>query len=73
MERTAAWTQALVVTLVARARTGRDDRGQTTAEYALVLLGAAAVALLLLGWAAKTKRIGALFDWVLDQVVGRAS
>ncbi len=47
------------------------DRGQTTAEYALVLLGASAIALLVLAWATKTKRIGGLFDFVLDQVVGR--
>lgn len=53
-------------------RLSRDD-GQTTAEYALVLLGAAAIALLVLAWATKTKRIGALFDFVLDQVVGRVS
>jgi hypothetical protein len=52
---------------------GRDDEGQTTAEYALVLLGAAAIALLLIGWATKTNKLGKLFDFVLDQVVGRAS
>ena len=50
---------------------GRDDRGQTTAEYALVLLGAAGIAVLLVGWATKSGAIGALFDAVLDGVVGR--
>jgi hypothetical protein len=50
---------------------GRRDEGQTTAEYALVLLGAAAVALLVLAWATKTNRIGKLFDFVLDEVVGK--
>jgi Flp pilus assembly pilin Flp len=49
----------------------RDDRGQTTAEYALVLLGAAGIAVLLVGWATKSGAIGALFDAVLDGVVGR--
>lgn len=48
-----------------------DDRGQTTAEYALVLLGAAAIALLLVAWATKTNAIGKLMDFVLDQIVGR--
>ncbi len=51
----------------------RRDEGQTTAEYALVLLGAAAVAVLLIAWATKTNRIGKLFDFVLDQVVGRVT
>jgi hypothetical protein len=48
-----------------------DDRGQATAEYALVLLGAAAVALLLVAWATRTNRIGRLVELVLDQIVGR--
>jgi hypothetical protein len=50
-----------------------DDRGQATAEYALVLLGAAAIALLLVAWATKTNRIGKLFDFVIDQVIGRVT
>jgi Flp pilus assembly pilin Flp len=51
----------------------RDDRGQTTAEYALVLLGGAAIALLLVAWATKTNRIGKLLDFVVDQIVGRVT
>ncbi len=47
---------------------GGRDRGQSTAEYALVLLGAATVALVFLAWAGKTSRIGKLFDAVLDSV-----
>ena len=54
----------------ARARR-RDDRGQTTAEYALVLLGAAGVALLLLGWATQSGAIGQLFDAVMGGVIGK--
>jgi len=49
----------------------RDDRGQTTAEYALVLLGAAAVALALLAWATKSGKIGYLLDGVIDQVLSK--
>jgi hypothetical protein len=49
------------------------DRGQTTAEYALVLLGAAAIALLLVAWATKTNRIGKLLDFVVDQIIGRVT
>ena len=43
--------------------------GQATAEYALVLLGAAAVALMLTAWAAKSGAISRLFDAVVDQLI----
>lgn len=49
----------------------REDRGQTTAEYALVMLGAAGVAMLLLGWATRSGAIGKLFDVVLSGIVGK--
>ena len=48
----------------------RRQRGQATAEYALVLLGAAAVALLLVAWATDTDAIGRLLDGVLDRILG---
>lgn len=48
-----------------------DDRGQATAEYALVILGAAALALLVIAWAASTSSIGDLFDAVIDSVASR--
>ncbi len=47
----------------------RSERGQTSAEYALVLLGAASVALLVALWAKKSNRVGALLDAVFDNVV----
>ncbi|MEZ5145055.1 MAG: DUF4244 domain-containing protein [Acidimicrobiales bacterium] len=53
-------------------RRGRRDDGQTTAEYALVLLGAAAIAVLIISWATKTNLIGKLFDFVIDHVMGKA-
>ena len=46
-----------------------SDSGQTTAEYALVLLGAAGIAALLLGWAARSGAISSLFDAVLSGVM----
>jgi hypothetical protein len=49
----------------------RGDAGQTTAEYGLVLLGAAGIALLLVGWATKSGAIGKLFDAVMNSVIGR--
>lgn len=50
----------------------RDERGQATAEYALVLLGAAAVALLVVAWATKTDLIGSLLDSVMTTIAGKA-
>lgn len=63
--------QTLALLGANRLRREDPESGQATAEYALVLLGAAAIALLVVGWATKTNRIGKLFDFVLDQVVGR--
>jgi Flp pilus assembly pilin Flp len=50
----------------------RDQRGQATAEYALVLLGAAAVALLIVSWATHSNKIGELFNAVIDRLKGHA-
>lgn len=45
------------------------DSGQATTEYALVLLGAAAIALLLVGWASKSgSGIGGLLDSVIRSI-----
>ena len=54
----------------------RDDRddGQATTEYALVLLAAALVALLVVAWATAgggSAKISRLFNKVLDTVIGR--
>lgn len=55
--------------LVGRAR--RDDAGQATAEYALVLLGAAAIAMAIVSWVSNANPIGGLLDFVLDGVLGK--
>ncbi|MFT7599355.1 MAG: hypothetical protein ACI8TP_002284 [Acidimicrobiales bacterium] len=47
------------------------QRGQATAEYALVILGAAALAGLVLAWAASTGKIARLLNAVLDSVIGQ--
>lgn len=49
-----------------------SERGQATVEYALVVLAAAAVALLVIAWTARTGKVGELLDRVFDQVVARA-
>ncbi len=46
----------------------RDEQGQTTAEYALVIIGVAAVASLLLAWATKSHAITRLFDSVIEKI-----
>jgi Flp pilus assembly pilin Flp len=46
-----------------------DEAGQASTEYALVLLGAAAVALLLTTWATHTDAIGRLLDAVMNSIL----
>jgi Flp pilus assembly pilin Flp len=72
-----SWIQARWV-LLAGARTRRglllgslgQEEGQTTAEYALVILAAAAVALVLIGWAQSSGKLPAFFDKVIDDLTG---
>jgi len=69
-----ATARSIVRRSVDRVRSSSLDaqRGQATAEYALVLLGAAAIALMLAAWAAKSGKIGELFDAVVDQLIDKA-
>ena len=48
------------------------QEGQTTAEYALVILAAAAVAVVLIAWAHSSGRLPAFFDQVIDNVISDA-
>jgi hypothetical protein len=53
---------------------GRGAAGQATTEYALVLLAAALVALLVVGWATAgggAAKVGQLFDRVIDSVIDK--
>lgn len=54
-----------------RHRTRAGEAGQATAEYALVLLGAAVIAIALVTWATGSGRIGDLFDAVFDELQSR--
>lgn len=64
----------IALSLVDRARRRLTaEAGQSTAEYALVLLGAAGVALLLVAWATKTDKVTRLLNSVLDRVLQQAS
>ncbi len=49
-----------------------EEIGQTTAEYALVILAAAAVAVVLIAWARSSGKLPAFFDDIIDQVAGSA-
>jgi hypothetical protein len=48
------------------------EAGQATAEYALVMLAAAALAGLLLAWAASTDGISRLLDHVINSIISNA-
>jgi Flp pilus assembly pilin Flp len=54
-----------------RTRVAREI-GQTTAEYALVILAAAAIAVVLIAWARSSGKLPAFFDNIIDQVAGNA-
>jgi hypothetical protein len=47
----------------------RTDAGQTVAEYALVLLVAAAIAVAFLVWAKQSGKLDAFFDLIFDKLV----
>ena len=52
----------------------RSDRGQATTEYALVLLAAALVALLVVAWATAgggAAKVARLFNKVIDSVIDK--
>lgn len=71
---TSATTASAIALTNARARLWArvtNDRGQATAEYALLILAAASIALLVIAWATSTGSIGRLFDAVIDSVIGR--
>ena len=54
----------------ARVRTRvAETAGQTTAEYALVILGAAALATLLITWATNSHAVSGLFDKVIGKIL----
>jgi Flp pilus assembly pilin Flp len=53
-----------------------DQSGQATTEYALILLVAAVIAMLAIGWATAgggAGKIGGLFDALLQGIIDRAS
>ena len=70
------WYLNRVTSVVERFGDHNSERGQATTEYALVLLGAAAVAMLLLAWATAgggAGRIGRLLDQILESITSRVA
>ena len=61
---------AVLWRIAGRVRFEAAELGQTTAEYALVILGAAALATLLITWATNSHAITKLFDTVIGKVLG---
>ena len=59
----------LRIWLTLQTRLEPSERGQATAEYALVMLAAAAIAGLVLAWATKSHAITRMFDAVIDKVI----
>lgn len=59
-----AWLAAVA----SGARSLRREEGQTTAEYALVILAAAAVAIVLITWARSSGKLPAFFDKIIDEI-----
>ena len=49
------------------------EAGQTSAEYALVLLGAAMVAMLVVAWARSTGKVGDLLDGIVEDIIDTAT
>ncbi len=49
----------------------RREDGQASAEYALVILAAAAIALVLIAWAKSSGKLPAFFDKVIDNLMGQ--
>lgn len=64
--------QVLTALWVRAAASLRREEGQTTAEYALVILAAAAIAVVLIAWARSSGKLPAFFDQVIDSVIGDA-
>ncbi|MBW3536174.1 MAG: DUF4244 domain-containing protein [Actinobacteria bacterium] len=51
-------------------RLSRDERGQASAEYALVLMAAAGLAILFGTWAVRNGNVQKIFENVLKSILG---
>jgi Flp pilus assembly pilin Flp len=67
-----AWQRKRTASPISMGNRPLIEVGQASVEYALVLLGAALVATLLITWATSTDLIGGLFDYILNLIKGKA-
>ncbi len=62
----------VMVRSIVLARLGApEQRGQATVEYVLIMLGAAAIALLVLAWATGTGKVSTLLNKIIDSISGQ--
>jgi hypothetical protein len=61
-----------VASVWVRWHAGPSQAGQSTVEYALVLLGAAAVALALVAWVTRSDAVSRLFDAIVGRILSQA-
>jgi Flp pilus assembly pilin Flp len=66
------WSWYLSLASFVRTSLAKEE-GQTTAEYALVILAAAAIAVVLIAWAKSSGKLPAFFDTIIDTVTGNAT
>ena len=66
------WVTAIRTSSARLRSIGRREEGQASAEYALVILAAAAVALVLIAWAQSTGKLTQFFDSVIDDLINSA-
>jgi Flp pilus assembly pilin Flp len=62
VERSLVWVQTVFLRV-------RSDGGQTVAEYALVLLVVAAIAVAFLVWARQSGKLDGFFDAIFDKLL----
>jgi Flp pilus assembly pilin Flp len=67
-----SWSDRLTGTVLRPGHLMRREEGQTTAEYALVILAAAAVAIVLIAWARSSGKLPAFFDRIIDNITNGA-
>lgn len=70
--RTYLWAVQMAQTSIraVAGRLSRTEQGQASAEYALVLLGAAAVALIFGKWATGNDTLKRVFSTLLERIMG---
>jgi Flp pilus assembly pilin Flp len=66
------WSWYLSLASFVRTSLSKEE-GQTTAEYALVILAAAAIAVVLIAWAKSSGKLPSFFDTIIDTVTGNAT